>query len=137
LKNNLSDFLRLHADRIGELWRYYKVGLVNTAFGYGLYALLVAMHVNLFVAQIISHVCGAVFNYFTFSRHVFHGHKTRIGRYILSYGLNYLLGLGALIGVHGVIHSPYLGGFIALAVVSIINYGILKIFVFSRPGGQT
>jgi putative flippase GtrA len=95
------------------------------------------MHVNLFVAQIISHVCGAVFNYFTFSRHVFHGHKTRIDRYILSYGLNYLLGLGALIGAHRIIHSPYLDGVMALVVVSIINYFVLKIFVFSRPSDQT
>lgn len=109
---------------------------MNTAFGYGLYVFIVAMHVNLFVAQIISHICGAVFNYFTFSRHVFRGHKTRIDRYILSYGLNYLLGLAALIGAHRLIYSPYLDGVIALVLVSIINYGVLKVFVFSRPGDE-
>ncbi|MBV8684711.1 MAG: GtrA family protein [Caulobacteraceae bacterium] len=132
----MIDLVRPHTGRIAELWRYYKVGVVNTVVGYGLYALLVAVHVNLFVAQILAHVCGAIFNYFTFSKHVFHGHKPRLGRYILSYGFNYLLGLAALIVAHRLIRSPYLDGLVALVFVSAINYLVLKFFVFARPSDQ-
>ena len=29
--------------RVERLWRYYQAGIVNTAFGYGLYAAFVAL----------------------------------------------------------------------------------------------
>jgi putative flippase GtrA len=56
--------------------------------------------------------------------------------YILSYGLNYLLGLAVLAACHQVIRSPYLDGAIALVIVSVINYVVLKSFVFRRVRDQ-
>ena len=40
---------------LGQLWRYYQAGIVNTAFGYGLYAAFVAAGLNMYVAQIVAH----------------------------------------------------------------------------------
>lgn len=115
-----------------RVWRYYQAGIVNTAFGYGLYALFVAAGLNMYVAQICAHVLGVVFNYFTYSRHAFHDAQASKGRFILSYAVNYLLGLGALATAAQFIASPYLAGFIAVLVVSLINYFILRHWVF-RP----
>lgn len=112
------------------MWRYYNVGLLNTAFGYGLYALLVFLGLNLFVAQIIGQICGATFNYFTYGRLVFRGVGSNLYSYVGAYGLNYLLALAFLTLAHRFIASPYLAGFVALVAVSVINYLVLKRFVF-------
>lgn len=120
-----------HRGRLAELWRYYKIGLINTAFGYGLFAALVALRMNLFAAQIVSHVAGAAFNYVMFSRHVFHGHRASLPRYVLSYGVNYLISLAVLAGAHRIIPSPYIAGLCTLVLVSILNYVLLKRFVFT------
>ena len=120
---------------IERLWRYYQAGIVNTAFGYGLYALLVAFGLNMYVAQIVAHLLGMAFNYFTYSRHAFDDSEVSKSRFILSYAVNYLLGLGALWAVSQAVASPYVAGFIAVAIVSLINYFILKHWVFTPRAG--
>ena len=118
-----------------RLWRYYQAGIVNTVFGYGLFALFVALGLNMYVAQIASHLLGMAFNYFTYSRHAFHDSDVSKSRFIASYAVNYLLGLGALWAVSQVVASPYLAGFIAVGIVSLINYFILKHWVFTARAG--
>jgi len=116
---------------VQRLWRYYQAGIVNTAFGYGLYALFVWIGLNMYLAQIIAHVLGVAFNYFTYSRHAFQDSDVSKGRFILSYAVNYLLGLAALWSASHVIPSPYLAGFVAVVIVSLLNYLILKNWVFT------
>ena len=118
-----------------RLWRYYQAGIVNTTFGYGLFALFVALGLNMYVAQIMSHLLGMAFNYFTYSRHAFHDSDVSKSRFIASYAVNYLLGLGALWAISHVVPSPYLAGFIAVGIVSLINYFILKHWVFTARAG--
>jgi putative flippase GtrA len=116
--------------RLIELWRYYQMGVLNTAFGLGAYALLVWLGLNMFVAQLMSHLLGMAFNYLTYSRHVFRDAAPAKLRFVLSYGVNYLLGLGALAAVSQVIASPYGAGFVAAGIVSVVNYFALKYLVF-------
>ncbi|HUD91925.1 GtrA family protein [Sphingobium sp.] len=116
--------------RLIELWRYYQMGVLNTAFGLGAYALLVWLGLNMFVAQLVAHLMGMAFNYVSYSRHVFRGAAPAKLRFILSYGVNYLLGLGALAAISRVIESPYMAGFLAAFLVSIVNYFALKYLVF-------
>ena len=52
---------------IQRVWRYYMVGAVNTLFGYGVYASLLLMGLQMYVAQVTAHVMGVIFNYFTYS----------------------------------------------------------------------
>ena len=118
---------------IERLWRYYQAGIVNTAFGYGLYAALVAIGLNMYLAQIIAHVLGVAFNYFTYSRHAFSDSEVSKSRFVLSYALNYLLGLGSLWSASHVIASPYLAGFVSVVFVSAVNYLVLRHWVFTTP----
>jgi putative flippase GtrA len=125
------------ADEWKRLWRYYQAGLVNTLFGYGLYALFVWAGVNMYVAQITAHVLGMTFNYFTYSRFAFAGHDGSKGRFIASYILNYVLGLIALAAAAQAIRSPYLAGLVSVVFVSIVNYFILKRLVFRVRSART
>ncbi len=118
-----------------RLWRYYQAGIVNTLFGYGVYALLIRAGLWMYAAQLIAHVLGAAFNYFTFSRHVFHDSRASKPRFVASYGLNYLLSLASLAAAAQLIASPYVAGLVAITFVSLVNYLILKHFVFTvKPG---
>jgi putative flippase GtrA len=120
-------------ERLAELWRYGRVGLINTAFGYGLYALLVWLGLNLYLAQITAQIVGAGFNYLTFGKLVFRGTRSNAAAYVGAYGFNYLLGVAFLAAAHRFIASPYVAGFVALVAVAAINYLVLKRFVFRAP----
>lgn len=114
-----------------RLFRYYQAGIVNTAFGYGLFALFIWLGMNMYVAQIVSHVAGVAFNYLTYSRYAFRDHDANLKRFILSYGVNYLLSVACLAAATHVIASPYVAGLIATIFVSAVNYLVLKRLVFT------
>jgi putative flippase GtrA len=118
--------------RLHELWRYYQMGVLNTAFGLGMYAALVWLGMNMFVAQLTAHLLGMAFNYLTYSRHVFRDAGPAKLRFVLSYGVNYLLGLATLALISRIVPSPYIAGLLSAVVVSIINYFALKHLVFRR-----
>lgn len=111
--------------------RYYQAGILNTAFGYALVALLLAIGVNVYIAQFLAHTAGVAFNYFTYSRHAFRSNGM-IGRFLLSYIGNYLVGLAALATTLQFIRSPYVAGLLVIVFVSFINYFVLKHLVFRR-----
>lgn len=119
-------------DEWKRIWRYYQAGVVNTLFGYGLFVVFVRLGLNIYVAQIISHVLGVVFNYFTYSRYAFADHTASKRRFVASYVGNYFLGLAALAALARIFASPYLAGFLSTLFVSLINYFVLKRLVFAR-----
>ena len=112
--------------------RYYQAGIVNTAFGYGLVALLLAVGVNVYIAQFFAHTAGVAFNYFTYSKHTFRDERGSLPRFIASYVGNYLLGLAALATSLQFIRSPYIAGLLVVIFVSFINYFVLKHLVFAE-----
>lgn len=120
----------IRSRNIHELWRFYQAAVINTAFGYGLFALLIAVHVPLFVAQAIAFASGACFNYIVYSRHVFRtGERARM-RFAAAYGVNYLVNLGLLWLFSRVVPNAYISGGTASLVASLINYFALKYAVF-------
>ncbi|HZV19799.1 MAG TPA: GtrA family protein [Sphingobium sp.] len=115
-----------------RVFRYYQAGLINMAFGYGLFALLLWAGLNMYVAQVIAHILGVTFNYFTYSRYTFAGQSGHRVRFILSYAGNYLLNLVTLALASQFIASPYIAGLIATIFVSVVNYFVLKRLVFKE-----
>lgn len=120
------------SSRLLEIFRYYQAGIVNTLFGLSAYALLVRLGLGIYAAQLISHLAGMAFNYFTYSRHVFRDAGPAKLRFVISYGVNYLLSLGTLALVIRVITSPYLAGLVTTVLVSVVNYFALKLLVFRK-----
>lgn len=119
-----------------QLLRYYQAGLINMAFGYALFAGLISLGTQVFVAQALSHVLGSIFNYFTYSRFAFAGQSASKVSFALSYVGNYFLGVAGLWLALKLFASPYVAGGLATAAVSLANYFILKSLVFLRgkPG---
>jgi putative flippase GtrA len=115
-----------------ELFRFYQAALVNTAFGYGLYALLLWLGLGRYPAQAIAHGSGTAFNYLTYSRHVFQGQRASPWRFVAVYAANYGVNLALLAAVSLWVHSPYAAGLLASLTASLINYVALKVLVFGR-----
>lgn len=113
-----------------RVFRYYQAGVINMTFGYGLFALFVWAGMNMYLAQIASHVLGVIFNYFTYSRYAFAGQSGSRMRFVLSYVGNYFLNLAILALIALVVKSPYVAGLVATVIVSLINYFVLKRLVF-------
>lgn len=113
-----------------RLVRYYITGVVNTAFGYGMFAAMIAAGTPLFAAQLVSHCLGVAFNYVTFSRFAFRSRRASKARFALSYAVNYLISLVLLYAVSHVLTSPYAAGLVTTLTVSMLNYFVLRRLVF-------
>jgi putative flippase GtrA len=100
------------------------------AFGFSLYAILVAAGLNIYVSQVVSHVLGMAFNYFIYTNHVFRDTSPAKLRFVISYGVNYLISVGSLFAVSSLVKSPYIAGLIVVFGVSLLNYFLLKKLVF-------
>lgn len=122
----------IRSRNIAELWRFYQAAVINTAFGYGLFALLIAVHVPLFSAQFIAFACGTAFNYFVYSRHVFRTGERAKMRFVAAYVLNYFVNLLLLWLFSQAVRNAYLAGGAASLAASAINYVVLKRAVFVR-----
>lgn len=121
---------KIHRSDIWEFIRFYQAAAINTLFGFSAYALLVWLGLNLFISQAIAHVLGVVFNYFTYSRHVFAGRQPAKAKFLVTYVLAYFANLFALIVVSRFISSPYLAGLMSAIAVSMANFVVLKFLVF-------
>lgn len=124
--------LRLSRAQWLELFRYYQTGIVNLAFGLGCYMLLVWAGMNIYAAQLTSHLLGMAFNYITYSRHVFRGSAPAKLRFVMTYGANYCVNLAVLAFIAQFVVSPYVAGAITALIVSVINYFALKFLVFRK-----
>lgn len=116
-----------------QLLRYYQAGLINMAFGYAAFAVLVWLGLQVFVAQAVGHVLGVTFNYFTYSKFAFAGQQASKSNFAMAYVGNYFLGLAFLWAALKVLPSPYIAGAVATVAVSVFNYFILKRLVFRPP----
>lgn len=119
-----------------ELWRFYQAAVVNTVFGFGLYAILITLGMDIFLAQAVSFVCGVAFNYVVYSKHVFPTAQAAKIRFAIAYVVNYGMNLGFLWVLTRVTSNGYIAGFGASLIASLINYFALKFAVFSRTGAQ-
>lgn len=116
--------------RASEIFRFLVAGVLNTAFGYGLYAGLIWLGLDRYMAQAIGYVLGTGFNYFTYSRGVFTNAGPAKLRFALSYAGNYLINLAGLRIVSHFIADPYLAGAVTTFAVVLLNYAVLKRLVF-------
>jgi putative flippase GtrA len=116
--------------RLLEILRYLAAGVLNTAFGYGLYAGLLWLGLGRYGAQAMGYVLGTGFNYITYSRGVFRDAGPAKLRFALSYAGNYLVNLAGLAIVSHFIANPYWAGAVTTMGVVVLNYLVLKKLVF-------
>ena len=123
--------LNCGADEMRELIRFVFVGVLNTFFGYFLYAVLLTLGFGFGLALTIGTAIGVAFNFKTTGVLVFGSRDNSlffrfIGVYLMVYCLNFL-GLWALdlIGF-----DPFTSGLFILVPMAAVAYVLNKCFVF-------
>lgn len=114
--------------------RYIIVGVVNTSFGYGVYWSFLQLDFNFTVAAFFSTVLGIIFNYFTIGNFVFESKiDTNIFfKFLLSYGLRYLLSIGGIAFFHFYGMSYEIAGAVMILLNAIIGFFLHKYLVFKK-----
>jgi len=133
----IATFTRIPEASLRRFVIFLAVGVLNTAFGYGCFALLLALHLHYSLAALFSTVLGVLFNFRTIGRIVFRNGSNRllirfVAVYLVGYGFN-LLGLKLLM-LAGV--SPYWGGALLLLPSAVLSFFLLKKFVYRSGQDQ-
>lgn len=113
--------------------RYVLVGLLNTFFGYGIFALLVYAGISYPLALFVATILGVLFNFKSIGALVFNSHDNRlILRFVVVYIIVYLLNLIGL-KLLSLIHiNIYYAGAVLLPIIAIVGFAINKRFVFNN-----
>ena len=90
-------FTQVDAATIRRFFKFLLVGLLNTAFGYAVYAILVILGLSPQTALLLSFVIGVLWNYLTTARFVFEvSGFGRLPAYCLCYVFTYALNAASL-----------------------------------------
>lgn len=115
-----------------QFFRFVAIGIVNTAFSYGIYAIFLFIGLNYAVANLLALLVGILFSFKTQGRFVFRNSDNRLfGRFLLSWAAIYLVAIfiiGQLIS-YGL--NAYVAGALALPFTTALSYFSQKYFVFS------
>ncbi len=112
-----------------RLVRFLGTGILNTAFGFALYAALVWIGLIPHVAQLIGRIVGLVFNYMTYGRFVFADKRLSKTRYLLGYLANYAAAALILVGYLFLFSDAYIAGLATILTSAVLNYFVLSRFV--------
>jgi putative flippase GtrA len=111
--------------------RFLLVGGLNTAFGYGVFALLYLVGLHYAVAGFFSTVLGVLFNFFSTGRLVFGNREVALlPRYVLVYATTYVLGT-LLLRVAELLKIPILAASAVLLLpMSVVAFLLQRRLVF-------
>ena len=117
-----------------RLVRFLLVGVVNTIFGYSVFALLYVLTHHHNFSVVVATIIGIVFNFFTTGRIVFGNKSWRaLLPFVMAYGIALGLNLIVLNLLLAAGVSALIGQAISLPVVVIVSYLINARFVFRNP----
>ena len=116
---------------IRQVVRFLAVGVLNTAFGYAIFAAGVLAGLPSGIALAIAMVIGVIFNFFTLGRLVFDSRDpTRLPRFVGVYALSYVVNLLLLRLWEGAGVGPLLAQLACLPVTVSLTFVLMRFLVF-------
>ena len=118
-----------------RMLRFLGVGLLNTAFGYGIYAGLVFIELPYLIALFLATVAGVIFNYFTIGGMVFKARSDwRVfGRFIAAYVIVYIVNAALLGIITNLFHlDPYLGQIVCIPPNVMTGWILMNYWVYKN-----
>jgi len=115
------------------LFRYLMVGIINTAFGYSVFALLIYSGLHYALAMFFATVAGILFNFRTFGRFVFGQSDSRlIWRFITVYGFLYVVNICCVFVLMMYMQNVYLANAITLVFIASLGFVLNRSFVYAK-----
>lgn len=112
--------------------KFILVGILNTIFGYSLFALFLFLNIHYSLAVFLSTVLGVLFNFKTIGKLVFDSHdNSLIFRFIAVYVLLYFINISCLwfFKISG-FENMYINGFVLLIPLALISFVLNRKYVF-------
>ena len=129
MRNRLISFISVLIKQ--KLISFFLVSGLNTAFGYGLFAMFIYFGLTYTSALLISTIAGILFNFKTISRLVFKNNNNKlIFKFFEVYTITFLTNLGCLSIFKFYEVNLYLGGALLIIPVGIFAYILNKTLVF-------
>ena len=114
-----------------QFMRFLMIGVLNTAFGYFLFALLIFLGLHYAVASLLATILGVLFNFKTTGRFVFDNrNNSLLGKFFMVYAIVYSCNVGLLKILDGFSISMYVAGALVLLPLALLSYFLNKQFVF-------
>lgn len=115
--------------------KFLSVGVLNTVFGYAIYAVLIFVNVPYLIALFAATAAGVIFNYLSFGRIVFHGHGGWFvfGKFVIAYALIY--GVNAMLLkslTKDFLFSPYVGQIICIPLSVLLSWLLMTYWVYKK-----
>jgi|WetSurMetagenome_2_1015567.scaffolds.fasta_scaffold64017_3 putative flippase GtrA len=116
-------------------FRFLVVGGLNTAFGYGVFALFIVLGVHYAIAALLSTVLGILFNFKTTGTLVFRSHDNAlIAKFFAVYGVNYVLGVLILKAFKALGVNVLVTAAITTLPMAALAFLLMRRFVFGARG---
>lgn len=118
-----------------RLLRFLVAGGVNTAVGYGLFLLALALMPTTMSALVVSTILAVLFNFVSTGTYVFgRADPRRLWRFVAVYGVVFAYNAAGLHWLERAGIAPAIGGLLLLPGAVLISYGLQRSFVFGGSG---
>ena len=118
-----------------QIIKFLGVGVLNTVFGYAIYAMLIFVNVPYLIALLAATVVGVIFNYFSFGRIVFHGYGGWFvfGKFVIAYAVIYGANAALLRALTiDFLLSPYVGQIICIPLSVLLSWLLMTYWVYKK-----
>jgi putative flippase GtrA len=111
---------------------FLMVGVLNTLFGYSLFALLIYVGLHYTIATFIGTVLGVLFNFKTTGKLVFDSHDNRLlWKFFGVYGVMYFFNIIGLYFLDILIKNIYISGAVLILPMALVGFVLNRRFVFN------
>lgn len=131
----MSDRFSLGRFSDPKIIRFLSAGVLNTVFGYAVYAALLFIKTPYLIALLVATVIGVVFNYFSFGRIAFQGHGgwRVFTKFVIAYGLIYSANALLLkVFTEDFLLNPYLGQIICIPISVLLSWLLMNYWVYKN-----
>ena len=115
--------------------KFLIAGVINTIFGYTVYAILIFANMPLLTALFVSTIAGVIFNYFSFGRIVFSskGGWRIFWKFVVAYGIVYIINALALTTLTKDLQfNAYIGQVICLPLSVLLSWLLMNRWVYKK-----
>ena len=117
--------------------RFLFVGLINTAFSYGLYSALLYFGAHYAAASLLALIGGILFSFRTQGKYVFGNTEVRLlGRFVVCWGIIYVFNIALIRAMLAIGFNAYLSGLLAIAPITVLSYMLQRALVFRAANAR-
>jgi len=127
--------LRLSKALDSKFIKFILAGILNTIFGYSVYAVLLFIDLPYLIALLVATIVGVVFNYFSIGRIAFndHGGGKIFLRFITAYALIYVINASLLqILIDYLTLNNYFAQVICIPVGVLLSWVLMSHWVYKK-----